>query len=669
MEKEKTVYPPVDFSEFPPTTYEQWKEEAITSLKGGDFDKKLMSQTFEGITLKPIYTKADVEETNAFPGQPGYLRGVCAGGYMTDPWETAQEILADSPKAVNEAIKKERAGSVDALHVKLSPAAKGCAAEQASGADIFNVEDVKTAFDGVDFKDVGLHIPCFESSLPMLSLLSAAKGCFKNAHGAVCASPLSSLAGSGALSRPMSQLYDEMAEAVRFAKGETKGVRAILCSGKVYANGGADSVTELACMLAEVSEYLDAMQERKVDISDAAKSMRLELTLGSNFFMEIAKLRAARVLFSHVVESFGGDEEAQKADLFAVTAPFNKTVYDPYVNILRTTTEAFSGVLGGACTLSVAPFDEPAGKSDEQAKRVARNISTMLKEEFDLLAPVDPSGGSYYIETLTNEVIQKAFARFMEIEGEGGLLKALLAGSVQADVEKTLLDKQQKLNTRALRAVGTNMYANLLEEPLTRESKWRKAKAPKASPLTLKAEGQALKKAFTEGADLPSVYAALKSAPGETCKAIESHRLTEQFEALRQQTKAGGGIKVFSCNMGPIPQHKARADFSRGFFEVGGFEVIGNDGFTDVSVAVSAAVQSKAQVCVICSTDDTYPELVPAIAKGVKEKAPGMMVVLAGAPAPEHKDSYVAAGVDDFIHVRANCYAILSKIQKAGGKN
>ena len=266
----------------------------------------------------------------------------------------------------------------------------------------------------------------------------------------------------------------------------------------------------------------------------------------------------------------------------------------------------------------------------------------MLREEFDLLHPVDPAGGSWYVETLTNQLIEAIAEKFKDIEAKGGMLELLKAGEIQAEVKKVLDERFKKLATRADRAVGTNMYANMTEKPLERAPKEKKKPCCCQCEFSISVEP------------------------------IKPHRWTEQFEALRKATdeaaeKTGKRLSAFLVNMGPIPQHKARADFSRGFLEVGGINVIGNDGFECPNCAIKAACESGADVAVICSTDDNYPELVPSIAKGIKEKAPNMLVMLAGAPAAEFKQSYDEAGVDDYIHVKANCLEILRRIQSERG--
>jgi methylmalonyl-CoA mutase len=395
--------------------------------------------------------------------------------------------------------------------------------------------------------------------------------------------------------------------------------------------------------------------------------------------MEIAKLRAARLLWAQIVTAYGGGEAAAKLDARAVTSHFTASVYDPYVNILRSTTQAFSGVVGGVNALTVTPFDAAIRPSDAQSRRIARNIQVMMQNEFDLTAPVDPAGGSWFVETLTGQLAKAAWDQLRHIEAEGGLVAVLKSGSLQSAIAATLNERFKKLATRAERAVGSNMYANPEERGQRPEDRKPCACGCCDSQSAAPAEGIddclfTVAEAFKKGAALAKVQSALDKGASENVSAIAPHRWTEQFEALRLKTaeyqaKTAKNIEVFLANMGPLTQHKARADFSAGFMEVGGFTVLRNNGFADAAAAAQAAIASQAQAAVICSSDDTYPEIVPKLARAIKAGAPDMLVILAGAPAPEFKDSYTEAGVDDFIHVKADCLSVLSKIQQAGGIN
>lgn len=684
MEKERAALSAVDFSaEFAPQTYEQWKEEATASLKGAPFDKKLLTKTYEGITLQPLYTAdmaADFAAKNGFPGAGDYLRGTGAAGYSGEPWLIAQEATG-TPAQANAVISEHLAKGGTAICFE------PCCLKQG------NLENAKALLSGIDVAKYPFQVYCGTSAAPMLGLLQAyadsAGAPAAQISGVIGADPLAALAKKGANCGGMAAYYDQMASSIRWTDQHMPQVKTIFIQGAVYHQGGASAVQELAAVFATAVAYLDALSERGLSVDEIAAQMVFSFSLGANFFMEIAKLRAARMLWAQLVKAYGGNAEAAKLDARAATSHFTTTVYDPYVNILRATTQAFSGVMGGVSALTVEPFDAAVRESDEQSRRIARNIQVMMQNEFNLMSPVDPAGGSWYVETLTGQVAEAAWQQLQQIEGQGGMLKALQAGSIQEAIAATLNERFKKLATRADRAVGSNMYANMQETRLTNPACKCGCDCAKEQSCGCQSDNGAasigiigaddgtpyismLAECFKHGVTVAQVKAALNKGEAETVTAIATHRWTEQFEALRIKTeehaaKTGKNIEVFLANMGPIPQHKARADFSAGFMEVGGFTVLRNNGFATVEEAAAAAIASNATATVICSTDDTYPEIVPELARAIKATKPKMLVILAGAPAPEYKDSYVEAGVDEFIHIKANCLQILEKIQTAGG--
>lgn len=665
--KEKASARP-SFNEFPAVSYEEWKKEAVASLKGGEFDKKLLTRTYEGITLQPLYTKNDFPADEEFPGEGDYLRGTDAAGYLDEPWAISQPVSAGCPDAANAAVKHQLDRGCTGINIKLDSGfgtGKCCG----DGVCLCCKEDAVTLFDGVDIAKYPLHIDAGITALPLFAAL-----CDSKPTGCIGADPIGVLASVGKLPASPDIIFGQMAEVVVRAAEKAPQLRTVLVDGNVYAAAGANAVQELAYSMAAASAYIAALTERGISADTAAKSIRFSLSLGANFFMQIAKLRAARVLFSKIAAAYGAGEEARKIDIFARTSSFTKTVYDPYVNILRATTEAFSGVVGGVNGMAVSTLDEPLGVSDELSERIARNTQVMLKEEFSLQMPVDPAGGSWYVETLTRQVISAAAAEFKAVEAGGGILAMLKTGEVQARIAKTLDGRFAKLASRADRAVGTNMYANMQEKPLERAEAACSAKNC-CKPANCKLNAStvaAVAAALDSGAMFSDVCASAFGEGGIEVSPLKAHRWTEQFEALRAATEAyeaktGKTVKVFLANMGPVSQHKARADFAAGFFEVAHFEVLRNNGFDTVDAAAAAAVASDAAVAVICSTDATYPEIVPALAKAVKAASPSMLVMVAGAPAPEYAEEYKAAGVDDYIHVRANCLDVLGRIQSERG--
>ena len=377
------------------------------------------------------------------------------------------------------------------------------------------------------------------------------------------------------------------------------------------------------------------------------------------------------------------------------TALFNKTVCDPYVNLLRTTAEAFSAVLGGVDSLHVGPFDDAFRLTDDFSRRIARNTQLILQKEAQLAKVVDPAGGSWYVESLTEQLARKAWSQFQEVEKQGGLFKSLSAGYPQDEIEK--IAKQRMANTATRRdvIVGTNLYPNVGEPQLEARQVDFKAVYEKRSKAIshfrtsdanfddtvvldklsalLKAKGStvvdACVDAILSGATLGEITRTLRSGDSKspTVKPLKPFRLAEQFEKLRKNAddylaKTGARASIFLANMGPIKQHKARADFASTFVQVGGFDVINPKGFADAEAAAKAAVESGAPIVVICSTDETYPDLVPAITKAVKAAKPETVVLLAGYPT-DQIENFKQAGVDDFIHVRANCHDLLTQLQ------
>ena len=707
--------PPVTFDEFVIPDYETWKEEATALLKGGSFEKKLFTKTYEGITLKPMYRMEDApdpEEISNLPGMENYMRGTHAGGYLTDPWKIAQAGDAVLPKELNALLKKELKKGSTRVNLYLDHATKhGQDADaleleniEHGGASISTLQDLQNILQDIDLSRYPLFIATGAENAALLGAFAAlqkanGQDCSK-ITGMIGADPLGVLAEEGTLPMELTVLYDELAQTTNWAEMQMKNVRTILVNGNVYSDGGGSAVQELGCVLAAAIEYLRELNLRGTDINSICRHMEFSFSLGSNFFMEIAKLRAARMLWAKITESFGADKESRKMKIHAKTAWANKTTYDPYVNMLRTTTEAFSGVIGGVDSMEVSPFDASIQQADDFSRRIARNTQLILQGECNLCQPVDPAGGSWYIESLTQELAQKAWGFMQSIERQGGMFAALTQGSIQSDLRETLGQRLKKLALRADRIVGVNMYANMVEVPqsirkidtaaikdrrLKEIDEYREdvdlverdRKLMKIEPaLSGKRSGlvEAFQEAFLAGATLGESVIALHAGKDDFFigEKIEKYAFAGEFENLRQKMAAyekehGEKAKIFLCNMGNIPQHKPRADFSTGFLEVAGFDVLKNDGFPTPEAAVTAALESGAFAAVICSTDATYPELVPEIARKIKEKQPSMLVLLAGAAPAELEPVYKEAGVDDFIHVRANCLKILTWLQQAGG--
>ena len=702
------------FDEFTAPTYDEWYAATVASLKGVPFDR-LLTKTYEGISLQPLYRQEDaahLSHQNTMPGQAPFVRGATATGYLAQPWLIAQEISAATPEAFNRAARHDLARGQTAVNLKLDRATcNGLDPDQVEpdtvgvdGVSMAALDDLAAALEGVDLAALPLFVDAGISGLPLLALVTALVR--QQGHdpallqGAISMDPLGMLARQGSLPVALEALYNELARMTHWAENAAPQLSTIAVSGLAYRDAGANAVQELAVTLATGVAYLRAMQERGLEIETVAPRMRFTFTLGNNLFMEIAKLRTARLLWSQIVAAFGGREAAQAMQIHAQSANWNKTLLDPYVNMLRTTTEAFAGAVGGVASMHVAPFDAVYQPSDEFGRRIARNTQLILQEECSLARLIDPAGGSWYVEKLTDQLARDGWALFQEIEAQGGMAAALFQGSIQSRIEAVAAARRANLARRKDVQVGTNMYPNLHEklarpaplnafaERLQRVDQLRGeadsvavvaaletvARRTLAGSTQLDAVGivDSAIEAATAGALINELSHALRAdaAGGPHVTALAIQRGSEPFETLRQRSdhaaQASGRPQVFLAVMGPLAQHKARADFAQSFFAVGGFDAIYPTGFATADEAAQAALDSGAAAVVICSTDESYPAVVPPLVAHIRAAQSAMPVILAGYP-KEQVDALKAAGVDEFIHVRADCHGINVWLQEKLG--
>ena len=695
--------------DFPVLSFEDWKKQVEKDLKGESFDKKLITKTYEEINLQPLYTSNDIKDLpqiNNFPGFQNYLRGSNVSGYTSRSWEIAQEYNQSLPEDLNEILRSDLNRGLNSINIILdNPTKLGIDADQSKagevgkdGLSISGVRKMQVLFKNIDLTNQPINISCGFSALPITLLFTAyaneTRTSLMNIKGSITSDPYEYLLTKGELPISLNQIFGEMKLATELMIKSNSPVKTIGVSGLSFNNAGANAVQELAYTLSTALEYINEMIEHGLKADDVAKRIKFTFGIGSFYFMEIAKLRAARLLWSKILEAYSVKEENRKIFIHGKTTQFNQTYFDPFVNSLRTTTEAFSAIVGGVDSIQTNPYDESFNLSDDFSRRLARNTQIILKEESHLDQVIDPAGGSYFVEKLTDDIANAAWKLFQTIEEKGGMLKAIQSGFVQDEVAKVAETKKKDFAKRKSVLVGTNMYANPKEEMLEIKNKDLNAVYKKRVEYIQKfritgdnkKHNSILDKlqkiadsksyhlidnavdAFLEGASLGEVSKSIRASAekGTSIKPLKQFRLSEMFEELRiasenYKKKTGNKPKVFLATMGPLKQFKGRADFSRAFFEVGGFEIIYPNGFATSDEAVKSAINSKAQAVVICSTDDTYPELVPSIVKGIKEHLKDVAVILAGYPKDqieEHKKS----GVDDFIYLGADAHKVLSTL-------
>lgn len=696
--------------DFTPPTYIEWKENVEKYLKGTTFEKKLVTKTYEGIELQPIYTQKDIKNitfVNEMPGYNYYVRGTEPEGYLNKSWEICQEIPYSFAEEFNKALKYDLERGQTSINLLLDKATQlGIDADNAKveeighqGISISNLEDFSRALLDIDLRNYPIHINAGFSSIQILMILAAflkkQNIDFDKIKGSIEADPIGFMLVDGRLPVSLKFAYDKMALVLKWARYNMPQLRTIGINGLPFHNSGASAVQELAYVLATSVEYINQMLDRDLNIDDIAQSIRLTFGIGPFYFMEVAKIRAARIIWAKIIETYKGNKKSQKAKIHARTSFLNQAKYDPYVNILRTTTEAFSAVTGGVDSLHTNFFNECFEQTGEFSRRIARNTQIILNEETHLGKITDPAAGSYYVEKLTDEVAKKAWDLFQGIEKKGGVFKALKQGYLQEEVEKVYERRRKDIAKRKTVIIGTNMYPNLKEKKLDlklpdyREIQKRRKQYLKEykgsginekhieelNNLCLNSENiiDIGTEAVLKKATIGEITRAITKVSGNSVSitTLKIHRVSGGFEEIRDSVEIykeekGYRPKLFLANMGSLSQYGARADFSKGFFEVGGFDVIYPKGFNTSEAAVNAALKSEAGIVVICSTDEAYYELVPLITKAIKDKKSDIVVVLAGNP-KDQIEEYRKSGVDEFIYLGADVHLILLNILRKIG--
>ncbi len=592
------------FDQFPEVSYQEWRAKVEADLKGADFNKKLVWRTNEGFNVEPVYRAEDIaglKTTDSLPGQYPYVRGT-----RTDnDWLTRQNIIADNAKEAN-------ATALDVL-------TKGV---NSLGYKVASADDVAVFLDGIDLSKVEINLSCCPGkALDVAKALVAcivAAGAQDTFRGSVNYNPLRRQLIHGvegfdaaAVTADTCALLDIVAP--------VKGLRCLAVDSDILANAGAYIYQELGYALAWGAAWLTALTDAGRSATEVACRIKFNMCVSSNFFMEIAKFRAARMLWAQIVEQYKPECPcAAKMYVNATTSRFNQTIYDAHVNLLRSQTETFSACVAGVDTIVVTPFDAPYKRPDAFSERIARNQQFLLKEESHMDKVVDPAGGSYYVEHLTVAIAEEAWKLFLAtVDAEGGFFAAVGKGDVQKAVNESCEKRHTDVARRKEILLGTNQYPNINE--------------------------LAAGKIETTGC-----HCGCSAEKGPNALAMK--RAATDFEELRLATETSAKRpKVFMLTIGNLAMRLARAQFSTNFFGCAGYEIIDNLGFETVEEGVDAALAKEADVIVLCSSDDEYAELAPKAFKYLDGRAE---FVVAGAPACT--EELKAAGINDFVHVRCN---------------
>jgi len=611
------------FEQFQPVSMEEWKAKIIADLKGADYEKKLVWQTGEGFGVDPVYNSENLDGLSHLVSVPGSFPYIRTGRTRSNEWDIRENIsYRNDPREANRKILEALERGASSIGVIFT-----------SGTRL-EKDDFYRLLQDVYIHCVSLHFFGYHPHrelygwLKSLAALQSVKA--DELAGSLGVRPLGELTERGILEGGVDTALDKLAETMNAVASESPGIRVIDIYAAIFQNAGSSLSQELGFALAMGNEYIARMEERGIAPVSSFRNIAFNFASGPNFFLELAKLRAARMLWAAVGKAWGLPEEQSVMYIHSTSANWNKTLYDPYVNMLRVTTETMSAVLGGADAISSASFDAPYGHPGDLGTRIARNTQIILKEEAFFDKVIDPAAGSYFIESITDAIAGKAWEYFKAVEERGGYLAALKEGFIQDEVEASLKRKKERISSRRDTLLGTNQFPDFKELILT-----------KFNPLP--------------PLDLPA---------NPEVRPLKRFRAAEEFEALRLKTeRSGKRPKVLLFKYGNPVWMTARAQFAANFFACAGFEIIDPAGFKTFEEGYAYVRKVQADIVVICSSDEEYPEIVPPIHDELSDYS---ILVVAGNPV-ESMDQLKAIGIRYFIHMKSSILEDLALFQKLNG--
>lgn len=603
---------------FPKSDYEHWRLAAEAALRGKPIDK-LKTVTYEGIILNPLYTKDnDSVLTESNPGEFPYTRGIYPNGYHDQPWAVSQPVGGADSKNANTKMKSALLRGQNAVVFPAELLAQG---------------NLWELFDGLPLDQLPLYIDSRglqKNLLPQLAQLSSPL------TGVLAEDPVAEWCVDGQIPEKPDVFFESWFHTLRALDEHSPQLKSMLIKSVTYHNAGASAIQELAYALATAALYVEEGQKNGFTVENLADKLIFSFAVDSDYFMNIAKLRAARRLWAQFAEAYDADPDHFKMVIHAVTSERSETLYDEHANILRTANQAFAAVIGGIQYLEVHPYNHASAKENPLADRIARNIHLILKEETHITEVVDPAGGSWYVEQLTDELAVKAWEKFFDIHTSGGILPLIREGEIQNEIMDVFNKRETDLATRKVSIIGTNVYPN---------------------PADLGSDRSVVK-------DKNSFYTLTDP---QSITPIKPKRLSESFEQLRQRSAAhrkisGEAPQIGLLTIGELKSYKPRADFMKALAAAGGIEVVEGSSVEAINFIKKTSVHT---LC-LCGSDEDYQSIVQLV-KDIKEELPTVQLYLAGKQTQEVEDEFKAYGIHEFIHIKTNAVRLLTEWHKQLG--
>ena len=608
------------FSEFPELTKQEWKNKIIKDLKGRKYES-LIQNTEYGSSFEPFYQKEDISKIPFIDNAPGefpFLRS----NNQDNNWLVRQDIIVNDTVEANKNATSIIKTGVNSICFVLND------------RHISDISDLTILLDGIDITNIEVSFKNQDNILILQELfilyLKLNSIDAKNIKGNFNYNPFGDLLTTGSFTFEEDEILEKFKGFIDTNIERLSGYGAINIGANIFKDSGATIIQEIAFALSQAVEYIDRYANGDINkIKNLLQRMEFTFATSSDYFIEIAKYRSVRLLWANIVKEYGIDDaEIQKIKVNSVSAYWNKTVYDAHVNMLRVTTETMAAALGGCKSISVMPFDASYTTPNNFSYRIAKNTQIILKEESYFDKIVDPAGGSYYIEKLTEDIITKSWELFLDIENTGGFFENIKNSRIQDSIEASANEKYMAIAQGKISILGTNKYPNQEEKSL--------------SKINFDYENTFDK----EDAEF---------------NILHRHRGAEAFEKLRFTTeKADKAPKVFLYNTGNVVMSKARAMFASNFFACAGFEIVESELSLTIEKGLAEIQKNKADIVVVCSSDNEYADIVPELKNKLDSD---IKIVVAGYP-KELIDKFKEIGVTDFVHVKSNILETLSKFQE-----
>lgn len=694
-------------------SYDKWRQEADRLL--GERTEAASRAALEtpGFDWQPIFRHDDLDRdlrSGSYSGLSPFTRTPAQSEQFGDNWTVLQDIPHLEPSRFNTTLRHGLDHGLSGILLRFDRAGRiGLDPDQArvgdvgwSGLSIATVDELSSALDGIELDRYPLHLDCGANPLVgipfLVALFERANIPISKLRGCVTIDPLGGLATEGYLPAEISQIYDEMAEAIKWSS-DLEHFRTVTVSMIPYQESGLTAPQQLGCLLATALAYFKEMESRRITPEQTQKELTLSLSVGTNLFVEIAKLRACRMVWSRLIELSDIPESNGFPPMHLHTSDSSRTVHNRHINLLRGTVEAFASIAGGCDSLTISPLDHASGLVDQFSLRMARNTQLILAEESHLGAVIDPAGGSYYVERLTDSIAEQAWNKFREIETMGGMLHALQTGLIHQWISDTVSHRSERLARRKDVIVGSSQYLDLSEEELSPEpidlekfhnfrndqiashktAKDRLVSPDHLSEISKKWSGnrdrivEALTGLAHNGATVGELAASVRGDASGSVKIepLTPFRPSEMFEYLRSMVKShcrkeGNQPRIFLAVVGNVNGLQSRLEFVRDYFAVAGYTTRFEKTYVTADEAIHAIKQNQPELVVLIAADKDYPHLVPPMCELIKKNLPETVMAVAGYP-EEFIDSFTEAGVMEFIYDGADIHAGLMRLSRLIG--